>query len=276
MTWQTFGLLAGFAAALVAQATSAAWSQDESREERFFRYLDRNDDGRIAGDELSRIDGRMRDRLREAGLDPEKDIEKEKFLGSMKDRDSRRGEDSKKPKEESGKGSPKPRVILTLPSQFSGADKNGDNQIGLYEWDRAKFAEFLTLDRNGDGFLTARELDDAPRAADSSTTVVPGNPLRSTPTGDPRPEALPAAPGTNAAPPSAPVEPLDPPEVKQAKFYFGQIVDKNKDGKIAQDEWESSTGVRTKFEKANIPVSLPMNEATFVAKYVESMKKGKK
>ncbi len=271
MMWRTSGLLAGFAAVLVTQVTSNVWSQDESREERYFRYLDRNEDGRIAGDELTKMDGRMRERFREAGIDPEKEIEKEKFLSSMKDRDNRRGDGDRNSKDRPAKDAPKPRVLLPLPATFSAADKNGDNQIGLYEWDRAKFAEFVTLDRNGDGFLTARELDDAPRTADASTTVVPNTVSRPAPSGDPRPE-----PAASSPAPSAPAEPSDPPEVKQAKFYFTQIVDKDKDGKISPEEWAASAGVRTKFEKANLSVSLPMNEATFVAKYIESMKKGKK
>ena len=45
-----------------------------------------------------------------------------------------------------------------LPEAYRALDKNGDGQIGLYEWDRAKFAEFRKLDKNGDGFLTPKEL----------------------------------------------------------------------------------------------------------------------
>ena len=52
----------------------------------------------------------------------------------------------------------KPRIAQPLPKEYEARDKNGDGQIGLYEWDRAKYAEFMKLDKNGDGFLTALEL----------------------------------------------------------------------------------------------------------------------
>lgn len=52
----------------------------------------------------------------------------------------------------------KSRIAQPLPREYEVHDKNGDGQIGLYEWDRAKYAEFMKLDKNGDGFLTALEL----------------------------------------------------------------------------------------------------------------------
>ncbi len=45
-----------------------------------------------------------------------------------------------------------------LPKEYQVYDKNGDGQIGLYEWERAKYAEFKRLDKNHDGFLTPQEL----------------------------------------------------------------------------------------------------------------------
>lgn len=53
----------------------------------------------------------------------------------------------------------KARMIPTLPKEYEARDKNGDGQIGLYEWDRSKYAEFAKLDKNGDGFLTPQELN---------------------------------------------------------------------------------------------------------------------
>lgn len=45
-----------------------------------------------------------------------------------------------------------------LPETYRALDKNGDGQVGLYEWDRAKYAEFRKLDKNHDGLLTPQEL----------------------------------------------------------------------------------------------------------------------
>lgn len=53
----------------------------------------------------------------------------------------------------------KPRMVPTLPKEYEAKDKNGDGQIGMYEWDRSKYAEFVKLDKNGDGFLTPQELN---------------------------------------------------------------------------------------------------------------------
>jgi len=57
-----------------------------------------------------------------------------------------------------GRRGAKPRMVPVLPQEFAALDKNGDGQIGMYEWSRTKYAEFVKLDKNGDGFLTAQEL----------------------------------------------------------------------------------------------------------------------
>ena len=47
-----------------------------------------------------------------------------------------------------------------LPAWFAEYDTDGDGQVGLYEWRRQKrpTAEFVAMDGNADGYLTAREL----------------------------------------------------------------------------------------------------------------------
>ena len=59
-----------------------------------------------------------------------------------------------------------------LPKEYQAYDKNGDGQIGLYEWERSKFAEFKKLDKNHDGFLTPQEL--AGKAAPPATVATAG------------------------------------------------------------------------------------------------------
>lgn len=45
-----------------------------------------------------------------------------------------------------------------LPEWFAAHDKNQDGQVGLYEWERDKLADFKTWDANGDGFLEPLEV----------------------------------------------------------------------------------------------------------------------
>ena len=60
--------------------------------------------------------------------------------------------------------------VSPLPKEYQLYDKNGDGQIGLYEWERSKYAEFKRLDKNHDGFLTPQEL--AVKVSATATAVV--------------------------------------------------------------------------------------------------------
>ncbi len=141
-----------------------------------------------------------------------------------------------------------------LPSEYASRDKNGDGQIGLYEWDRKKFAEFTKLDKNGDGFLTAVELlpKGVMKAFYSKTPgragAVTGNP---------------ATPGTPVA--GVPVAASDAID-QEARKTFGDM-DDNKDGAIDESDWGRSRRIRPWFEGVGIKVNLPMNVDTFVAHY---------
>lgn len=46
-----------------------------------------------------------------------------------------------------------------LPSDFASMDRDGDEQVGLYEWPVGDVQRFLRTDRNGDGFITPREAE---------------------------------------------------------------------------------------------------------------------
>jgi len=61
------------------------------------------------------------------------------------------------------------RAIEELPEPYRSYDKDGDGQVGLYEWPRDRIREFIALDLNDDGFLTISELKGASGGGRDST-----------------------------------------------------------------------------------------------------------
>ena len=279
-----------------ATSVSTGWAQDSGRDdnrgERYFKEMDRDRDGTISEEEYNRADERIRNRLKEAGLAYRPGLTLDQFskagpkLDELRDkereqdkqsRDSRGEGDRRGPDSGSSRGKPKEKVKLNvaLPAAYTAIDKDHDGQIGLYEWERAKFAEFRAIDRNGDGFLSPKELVAGPKTAAvaSGPTALPSGPVAPNAPNTPPPVASPGRP--SAATPAAPVgsapavvttAPEDDKETKQAKFYF-KTVDKNSDGTITQEEWSESRGIRVKFEQANATPSLPLSEDDFVKQY---------
>lgn len=148
-----------------------------------------------------------------------------------------------------------------LPAEYVSRDKNGDGQIGLYEWDRKKFAEFTKLDKNGDGFLTAVELlpKGVMKAFYSKTPARAGSPAGGPVAGIPA-----GTPGTSVA--GAPITGTPDAVDQEARKTFGDM-DENKDGAIDEADWGRSRRIRPWFEGVGIKVNLPMNIEAFVGNY---------
>lgn len=179
-----------------------------------------------------------------------------------------RREEKPKPKtKRPPKRKPQPRITVDLPTKFSEVDTNGDGQIGLYEWDRAKYKEFFAMDRNQDGFLTPREL--------TATTVAAAPAPRSRSTGR---EPSPRTPA-QASPPSVSgsmtPEKFDPEssDGRRASFVFRSL-DRDKDGTLTSEEWERSQGTRRDFERANVKPRLPAKLEEFAGLYLAVRKAG--
>jgi Ca2+-binding EF-hand superfamily protein len=273
---------------LAIQAGNSACAQDTERYERYFRDLDRNNNGEVEPDEFLRIRDSTRERLLQMGIAGNRPVKQQEFLAGMAGADEIRRKQEEAEREErnqsSGnssssssssrgsydprsRGRSKPRITYTLPSAYLQHDKNGDGQISLAEWDRAKLADFRKLDRNGDGFLAPKELVNPGPDAAAVTVAAVAAPPRTTPT------STSSASGSTAAKPAASSAsstpaPAEDPLLKQAKFYF-TTVDKDKDGQISTEEWASSRGARPLFEKAGVMPSLPMTESAFSEQFVK-------
>jgi hypothetical protein len=200
------------------------------------------------------------------------------------------------------KSAPTPRTRwqkpLSLPEQYRSKDKDKDGQIGMYEWPRNDLAAFRKLDLNHDGFLTAAEL-----TRGSSSKSAPPVAAAPPPANRPAPSgssAAPAAAKTGAEPgakaadaasdegeddadePAAPAK-ENPATETPAPSNAGrseaerqwEIVDKDKDGKVMEEEWGRSYLARPKFRDAGIAVSFPMSKEEFLRLYAQLPGSGK-
>jgi len=77
----------------------------------------------------------------------------------------------------------RPRKEMTdLPDSVQSLDKDGDGQIGLYEWPREKISQFTELDGDKDGFLTPQELHDGATAQREDSPAAKQKPAKTQPT----------------------------------------------------------------------------------------------
>ena len=196
-------------------------------------------------------------------------------------RDSRRG-DRNSETTTAAKTEPPPRVTVDLPAEYVAGDVDRDGQIGLYEWtqwkSRALLGTFLGLDRDGDGFLTPRELL---RAGDAKpvdvATLSPATPSGSTSAAASKSATSPnVAPATTAGSSAASLSTTDATaviaaadqgQVKQAERLFS-LLDSNHDGTISEPEWSASRRLKPRFEKAGANLAEPMSSELFVSYYV--------
>ena len=184
--------------------------------------------------------------------------------------DPRQQEKSKPKTKRPPKRKPQPRITVDLPTKFSEVDANRDGQIGLYEWDRAKYKEFFAMDKNHDGFLTPRELTTTTVAAAPSPRTRSTSRDSSTPSRSPAPSS-----GSQPASGSLTQEKFDPEssDGRRASYVFRSL-DRNKDGSLTAEEWQRSQSTRRDFERANVKPPLPANLEQFAGIYLAVRKAG--
>lgn len=283
------GLLA---AVLLASLAPLVQAQDQYPPDKVFKYYDRNRNGKLDYEDYGRMQDSFKQAIRAARLDLRNGVDYQTFLrawpkmqGEMRaqrDRDASRGDrgrddrreeyrrpESKAPQKPKTKRPPKrkpqPRLTVDLPTKFSEVDKNKDGQIGLYEWDRAKFKEFFALDQNNDGFLTPRELtagnpvSPAPRTRVASTSRT-----SSTPGPSSKPAEAPRAGSGTITPAKFDPESSDG---RRASYVFRSL-DRNKDGTLTEEEWQRSQSTRRDFEKKNVKPPLPAKLEQFAGLYI--------
>jgi hypothetical protein len=281
-----------------------------------FQFLDSNQDGRLDSDEINRA-GWARGMLERANIDVSRGLSRDDFVREMGnvrqefdrngpafpgrgegDGDRRRDDGDRRDEERRSDSSrsssspssrsstsrsktkEKPRVTIALPEEYRAADLDSDGQIVLFEWRQWKghtLAEFTSRDRNGDGFLTPRELVAKP-VNGSATAVAQAPASDSTPrngssNGESRRTSLrsfgPSGAGSQSAPSSAGDGAADSSVLsEEAKRSFG-LLDANKNGSIEPEEWAPSRRIRGMFEQAKVDLSEPMTSDEFVRNYVE-------
>lgn len=181
------------------------------------------------------------------------------------------------------------RTTVDLNQEFVQYDMDQDGQIGLYEWRKnnpTKLGDFFTMDLNGDGFLTPKEIKLAKegktqRSAASfmfalNTGQPAANPLAASgstsASGSAEPSKQPT-PEKSSQPESVQVSaPSTDPLVAQAGYFF-KLVDRDKDGSVSPEEWKKSRSMRRMFEEANIDLTVTMPQEQFVKHYLEIKKK---
>lgn len=173
----------------------------QSFNSRFLDRFDVNKDGRISRDEVP--EGTYRkvfdNLVTTYKLDANKtytrdELEKVMGLGgsssspaSPPSRDGGRRERRDGPPVRRAPSDGKPfRALVELPDEYRRHDKDGDGQVGLYEWPRDRIADFVKVDKNGDGFLTMNEVA-KPTDSTSNTPEKPADAAKSEPPKSPDP-----------------------------------------------------------------------------------------
>ena len=247
----------------------------ESRS-RLDTMMDPNGDGRIDQSELDRIPPGLRQAMEARGLPMKAGTTMEEFRAGPRRDESSTNRNAYSPAAPFRPRS-KERITVDLPPKYSELDIDYDGQIGLYEWITARresLDQFDQIDIDVDGILTPRELQEFDViTASGEPKVVTYKRERLTIVGG----SSSGKNGRDTRPGSSNDGKMSKEDqerhVATAQKYFGYL-DKNKDGQIADDEWEGSRRLRPMFENADIKIK-SMSAEEFSKSYVKAVARSK-
>jgi Ca2+-binding EF-hand superfamily protein len=132
----------------------------------------------------------------------------------------------------------------------------------MYEWPRSDFATFRKLDLNHDGFLTPQELT----PTSSGKLAAPAAAVNQYP---PEATATIATTAKSAEAPAdteaAPVESTGAQRSEAERFF--ELLDKDKNDKVTEEEFKKSFLMSKKFADAGISLSFPVTRDEFIRQY---------
>lgn len=177
------------------------------------------------------------------------------------------------------------RTTVDLLKDFVPHDSDQDGQIGLYEWRKnnpTKLNEFFTMDLNGDGFLTPREIKLSKEgktqrsAASFMFALSKDEPAESLTSSEKSATSTKLSESKKTTKektvPTKSTSTKNDPITTQANYFF-KLLDRNKDNTVSAEEWKKSRSMRRMFEGANIDLSQSMSQAQFITHYVTIKKK---
>ncbi|MEZ6126634.1 MAG: hypothetical protein R3C49_26220 [Planctomycetaceae bacterium] len=245
--------------------------------------MDANGDGRLDQEELNNMPQGFRDMLQSRGVELKPGMSVDDFRNSMRDTFSQMREQGENPFQRSEDGSrssakslspfkPRKREPMTvdLPEDYVVLDIDRDGQVALYEWIAARRDELDTfdlMDVNRDGVLTPFELvesQDAPSTDEPRVVTYERERLSIVGAGAPKKSSSSSGSSSKSDRKESKQErKADRSETEErARNYFGAM-DRNRNGQIDMEEWDSSRRLRPMFEQAGVKIEV-MSEQEFV------------
>jgi len=153
---------------------AASPAAQEAQAAEVFKRLDTNNDKSLSVDEIQggRRIGMRSDEMLKFDLDKNNALDLKEFTAYYKDWVAKRAAASGQPGVDPNAPPPEedkrpvvyragklPKELTAAAPWFEQLDRDKDGQVGLYEWkaDGRPIKEFLAMDLNGDGFVTAEE-----------------------------------------------------------------------------------------------------------------------